>query len=148
MGKADLRSALIQGWYGRWDSKGVDSKIFFREKTLLNMLSESNFDSSAVINTWIDRGWIERGKNEKKVNIRINGSQSKCYCIDPSAINNDFVELVETSEETDFSSTTDNKIKEKCSNIDWDEWNLGFDSTNSKHCYDGSSINDIHTSLN
>ena len=111
----------IQGWYGRWDSNGTDSKIYFREKILVDMLSESNYDSSAVINTWIDRGWIERGKNEKKINRRINGSQIKCYCIDPHAFNNDSIGQLETLENPNFSSTTNNKIKDKCSNIDWDE---------------------------
>ena len=138
----------IQGWYGRWDSKGTDCKIYFIEKTLVDMLSESKYDSSAVINTWIDRGWIERGKNEKKVNIRINGSQSKCYCIDPLAINNDSVEQQETSEETDYSSIANDKIKDKCSSIDWDEWNLGFDNTNLKNNCGCIFINDFHTSLN
>ena len=77
------------GWAGAWSKDEEWKYIAILGPALRKALREFGFDSLEIISRWAERGWLDyppSGGRSRTRPVRIDGAQTRCYCLRRSAI--------------------------------------------------------------
>ena len=92
-GRHDASTGYVpsMGWLGSWSRKVDWDHIDIVGAHLRSALIEHDYDPHEIIDRWLERGWLNRGKNRATRVIRIDGVQARCYSI-PRRISQEIME--------------------------------------------------------